>query len=130
MPITYFTICSVATFKSHLKLQINIIATLAYLGTRRVSSTEPPSGAEFKMRGSLATRHIVSAYVRSLDLQHMRFHSSLVLLGVIKCREMRRVGHLLSNGVGRCNVLVWTFQEKVVRGCYGCRWKDDVTNRF
>jgi hypothetical protein len=79
MPITYFIICSMAAFKSDLKLQINIIATLAYSGTKRVSNTKPPSGAEFKMRGSLPTRRSVSAYVRSLDLQHMRFHSSLVL---------------------------------------------------
>ena len=93
MPVTYFIICSMASFKSNLKLQINIIATLAYLGTKRFSNPKPVSGAEFKMRGSLPTRRNASAYVRSLDLQHMRFHSSLVLLGVIKCRKMRWVGH-------------------------------------
>ena len=101
MPFTYLIVCSIATFKSDLKLQINVIATLAYLGTTRVSNTKPPSGAEFKMRG-----RNISAYVRSLDLQHMRFHSSLVLLGVIKCRDMKWVGHLISTGVGRCSVLV------------------------
>jgi hypothetical protein len=71
MPVTYFIICSMATFKSDLKLQISVIATLAYLGTKRVSNTKPPSGAEFKMRGSLPARRNISAYICSSDLQHM-----------------------------------------------------------
>jgi hypothetical protein len=66
-----------ATFKSDLKLQINIIAALDYLGTKRVSNTKPLSGAEIKICGSLPTRRNVSAYVLSLDLQHVRFYSSL-----------------------------------------------------
>lgn len=106
MPVTYFIVCSMATFKSDLKLRINIIATVAFLSTKRISNSKPPSRAELKMRVSLHTRLNVSAYVRSLHFQHMRFHSSLVLLGVIKCREKRWVGHLLSTGVGRCNILV------------------------
>ena len=75
--ITYFIVFSMATFNSELKLQINIIAAVTYLFTKRVSNTKFPSGAEFKIRGSLLTRLCVSACVHSLELKHIRFHSVL-----------------------------------------------------
>ena len=87
-----------ATCKSDLKLQINIIATLDYISSKRISTPKPPSAAEFKMCGSVPKRCNVSAYVRSLDLQHVRFRSSLVLLGVINSLnpELNPICYLLA----------------------------------